>query len=591
MNADDFVRRLENPAARERFSLVLYLALMVALVVPLAVMAGQAWDTVGYSRLAIMGFLDILGISLAEFGTIALGGLLGLISLMLLDPKKRWQGILLGIGTVVGLLALGSLGMFITVIDFSSNLHWLLLGGIIGAAVGALPLIRKLDTSDPYEFRWAAHLIFLIVGVIFIISYMEFHITYGTDGGSSLGINLNSIFLNTISLVLFLGVMWRFIKYDSNVDLFVVGPRQSGKSLLLIASFIEAKKKQRDKSKLAKTPLSPSGDLMKQLRELDNAEEGWGVQATDIPRRLKFNYVHGSLVPTNMEVSTIDYPGEILPELPEALSSDGGSLIQAVTDGGTDESDDSEQDRFTYTGRRERDSEETEYGVSRGSSTTDDSDNAGNTDSTYNPTYGEEDGATETDAVSDSSTDTSYGSDDTSYGGSSYQASKGETVDTLTERIRKADTLVLLLDVGKFLNSEDMGLEHYFEILRETGRKQVILVATKCDYFVDEFVEKEDVFPDEDFGRFKKYVNRRLQSNEQINTLVLETGGKDIHPVYYHTKETQEGERVPIRDEADDIDSFELDSSRTTLEDSVSMEESGNVKTVGFDRLLDRLGE
>jgi hypothetical protein len=149
----------------------------------------------------------------------------------------------------------------------------------------------------------------------------------------------------------------------------------------------------------------------------------------------------------------------------------------------------------------------------------------------------------------------------------------------------------LLLDVEKFLNSEDMGLEHYFEILRETGRKQVILVATKCDYFVDEFVEQEDMFPDEDFGQFKRYVNRRLQSNQQINALVLETGGKDIHPVYYHTRETTEGGRVPIRDEADDIEGFELDSSRTTLDDSVSMEESGNVKTVGFNRLLDRLGE
>jgi len=590
MNADDVVTKLENPASRERFALVIYLVLMVALVVPLTVMAGQAWGTEGYSYIAIMGFLDILGISLAEFGTIALGGLLGLIALMLLDPKKRWQGILLAVGTVVGLLALGSLDMFITVIDFSSNLHWLLLGGVIGAAVGALPLIRKLDTSDPYEFRWAAHLIFLLVGVIFVISYIEFHIAYVTNGVSSLGINFNSILLNTVSLVLFLGVMWRFIKYDSNVDFFVVGPRQSGKSLLLIASFIEAKKEQRDKSKLAKTPLSPSGDLMKQLRELDNAEDGWGVQATDIPRKLKFNYVHGSLFPTNMGISTIDYPGEILPELPEALSSDGGSLIQAVTDGGTDESEDTEHDRFTYSGRREEDSETTEYGVSEGSSSrTDDSDS---TDSTYNPTYGGEEETSETDGVSDSSTDTSYDSGGSSYGGGSgYTASKTETVDTLTERIRDSDTLVLLLDAEKFLNSEDMGLEHYFEILRETGQKQVILVATKCDYFVDEFVEQEDIFPDEDFGRFQRYVNRRLQSNEQINTLVLETGGKKIHPVYYHTRETEDGGRVPIRDEADDIDGFELDSSRTTLEDSVSIEESGNVKTVGFNRLLDRLGE
>lgn len=587
MNTDEVVRKLENPATRERFALIIYLVLMVALVVPLVVMAGQAWDTVGYSHIAVMGFLGIIGVSLEGFGALALGVVLGLIFLMLLDPKKRWQGILLGIGTIVGLLALGSIDMFVTVIDFSSNIHWLLLGGVIGAAVGSVPVIRKLDTSDPYEFRWAAYLIFLLVGVIFIISYMEFHITYATDGTSSLGLNFNSIFLNTVSLVLFLGVMWRFIEYDSNVDFFVVGPRQSGKSLLLIASFIEAKKEQRNKSKLAKTPLSPSGDLMKQLRELDEADNGWGVQATDIPRKLKFNYVHGSLFPTNMEISTIDYPGEILPELPEALSSEDGSLIQAVTDGGTDESDDSESDRFTYTGRRERESETTEHGVSRDSSSSSDG-----TDTTYNPTYEDEEDTSETDGVSDSSTSTSYDSGGSSYDdGSGYRASKSETIDILTERIRKSDTLVLLLDVEKFLNSEDMGLEHYFEILRETGRKQVILVATKCDYFVDEFVEQEDMFPDEDFGQFKRYVNRRLQSNQQINALVLETGGKDIHPVYYHTRETTEGGRVPIRDEADDIEGFELDSSRTTLDDSVSMEESGNVKTVGFNRLLDRLGE
>jgi len=88
MYTDEIVGKLENPATRERFALVAYLALMVVLVVPITVMAGQAWETEGLSYVVIMGFLDIIGLSLAGFSVVLLGVLIGLILLMLLDPKR-----------------------------------------------------------------------------------------------------------------------------------------------------------------------------------------------------------------------------------------------------------------------------------------------------------------------------------------------------------------------------------------------------------------------------------------------------------------------------------------------------------------------
>lgn len=141
-----------------------------------------------------------------------------------------------------------------------------------------------------------------------------------------------------------------------------------------------------------------------------------------------------------------------------------------------------------------------------------------------------------------------------------------EELQRLTEGIQQADTLIMLVDLERFVNNEGLGLAEYFSILEAVEDTGALLVATKADILADEFWEEEGLEPHESSDEFKGYVEDRLHESEQFTSLVRQQPGIDVHPVYYETELNEEDERVPVR------------------------EDDGSVVTVGFDGLLDRLG-
>ncbi len=141
-----------------------------------------------------------------------------------------------------------------------------------------------------------------------------------------------------------------------------------------------------------------------------------------------------------------------------------------------------------------------------------------------------------------------------------------EELSLITEGIEAADTLILLVDVERFVNKEGLGLAEYFSILEAAGNKGVVIVATKSDIFADAMWEEQEIDPQQSFGEFRQYVEDQLCQSEQFSSLLRQSPGSEVHPVYYETEFNDEGERVPVRDE------------------------NGSVVTVGFDRLLNRLG-
>lgn len=68
------------------------------------------------------------------------------------------------------------------------------------------------------------------------------------------------------------------------------------------------------------------------------------------------------------------------------------------------------------------------------------------------------------------------------------------------------------------------------------------------------------------FDDFEQFINDRLKNNQTIQSLVAQSAGSTIHPVFYQTRVNDDGERVPMRN-------------------------SGSVATVGFGNLLEKLGE
>ena len=141
------------------------------------------------------------------------------------------------------------------------------------------------------------------------------------------------------------------------------------------------------------------------------------------------------------------------------------------------------------------------------------------------------------------------------------------TLRLLSQRVRDANTLVLIIDVERYHNNEPLEIEPYFDILDVASSKDVLLVATKCDILAEEFRDKRALEAHQYFDEFREYVNETLiENNQTVRTLVQDTSGSEIHPVYYQTTTDENDERVPMRDR------------------------NGNVMTVGFDELLDKMG-
>lgn len=470
---------------REKLKLLAYFLIMVVVTQPLAVTLGQAWQRANLPKNVILALKPLLSITLAQFATAMFGVFLGFVVLLVSDPKKRWQGILLSVGLLVSLIGLQSIGLFLPNIDFVANGPWLLAGGIVGLVAGGGRRLARFQTSEPLEFRRAATGIFYVLSLIIVVALVEYHVDYPqlirplqdsvqvqtqSLQGFSLTLDQTGLFRNLVLASVFVVTLQKFMQYDAEQGFFVLGPPGSGKSLFLIGAYREALEQEAGRD--ATTPMNPSGDLMEMVQQLDMDTSDWIVEATGAGqvKTLSFRYVHGKIFPKNIQVTSLDYAGEYLDRLPDALTG----LIENEED---------------------------------------------------------------------------------------------QTLLSLAENVSAADTLIFLVDVERFDNNEPLDIAPYVSILQATDDKNVMLVATKADILADQFKDERGLEAHRYFEEFTEYVNDTLGTNEQVRTLIQQTSGSEIHPVYYQTKEAEFGDgRVPMRDER------------------------GQVITVGFESLLERLG-
>lgn len=489
----DFTTYLQSN--REKITLVGYAGLLLLLVVPLSDLFDTAWQTTKADggiahitvELARHGLFDLfLGDSLQFVVATVFGFYLGLLALMTIDQKKRWQALLLWLGTVFGLIGLAVQGLVLPNLGVQ-HMPALVIGLAIGLFLGGGRRLLKLNDMGFLEFRRASQLLFWLLTVFVLVALLEAHIRYPgyrvpTENqlafaewtaveNVSLGLTGEGLLLHTVIAVLFIITIRQFVKYDAEAAFFILGPRASGKSLFLIGAYLEALDRVRQSSR--NTPLKPSQDLMEMLEVLDRKETEWLVEATGRGQvnRLKFQYVYGSAFPINIYMSAIDYAGEYLSVIPDAVS---GEMPDEQLD---------------------------------------------------------------------------------------------ETIISLTEGIRAADILIFTVDVERFVNNEPLEIAEYFSILQSTDNKDTVLVATKADILAEDFTQEYGTDAHASLDEFTEYINSELRQNENIDSLVAETAGSQIHPVYYQTKVNENGNRVPVRDS------------------------TGTVVTVGYGRFLDKMGE
>lgn len=469
---------------KEKIRLALYFVLILVLAAPLSQMMANAWDQADIARdivrLRLLVGADHQAISISVFGLY-----IGLLILMTIDIKKRWQAFLMWIGTAVALIALQSLGKFLPNVNLIGRFP-LLLGGMgVGLLIGGGRKLAKVGDIQTFEFRWAARALYTLLVGFTVVSFIELHIIYPnlfyvTQEGIKLtpssslefGLNQEKFIQDVIISGLFIVTTRQFVKYDAEKRFFILGPRASGKSLFLIGAYLEALRRTRKEKR--STPLNPSQDLMSIMEALDRQESEWIVEATGRGelKSLYFQYVHGSVFPVNIQISAYDYAGEYLHRIPDALT---GAM---------------EPEEMDNTLRR------------------------------------------------------------------------------LTEGIQEADTLLLVIDLDRFVSNEPLDITEYFSVLQATTEnKGVMIVATKADLLIEDFKDEVGLEPHLYFEDFQEYVTSRLRQNENVEALVQEAPTSEIHPIYYQTKVDDKGNRVPMRDA------------------------EGSVMTVGYDELLDKIGE
>jgi len=464
----------------EKVLLLVYFGLILGLSVPVARMVEQGYASGNLIRSVVR--LQLL-VGITQVSVLGLGFFLGLLTLMTIDHKKRIQAILLWIGVVISLIIITAQGLGPSPSDMTNNIVWLLGSLIAGFIFGGGGKLLDTDGLQTLEFRRAAESVYFLLLIVVGLTFLEYHIEYPeifavSSSGvviqsiESLSVSLNRTDLvqNAVTSGLFLLVVNRFIQYDANKKFFILGAPASGKSLFLIGAYLEAL--GRFQSGDDKTPLNPSEDLISMIESLDRQTEGWIVEATGRGElnTLEFQYVQGSVFPTNIKLSGNDYAGEYLDRLPDAIT------------GTTDEED------------------------------------------------------------------------------------MDTTLTRLSEGVKESDTLLLMIDCERFTNNEPLDISPYFSILQAADDKEVILIATKADNLADEFEDQQGLEPHQYFEEFQDYVNQRLRQNENINALIAQTGNTEILPVYYQTTTNEQGNKIPMRDQ------------------------DGSVLTVGFDRLLNRLG-
>lgn len=470
---------------REKIRLFAYFVLVLVLVLPLSEMVGAAWNEAVISR-QIVRLRLFVGASHQEVSASLFGLYLGLLVLMSIDPKKRWQAFLLWIVTGLILVTLQTFGNLLPM-NLLDQIPILGGGLLFGLLIGGGTKVFELRNLRVLEFRTASLMIYLLLSGITAISFLELHFEYprfffvAVENGAAtvifptietyeFGINQDGIIRDAAISVLFIVTLRQFVQYDAEKRFFILGPRASGKSLFLIGAFKQALERSREED--TSSPLKPSQDLASLVEALDRQDSEWIVEATGRGelKHLRFQYVYGSVFPINVQISVFDYAGEYLHRIPDGLT---GAINPEEMD---------------------------------------------------------------------------------------------ETLQGLVEGVRRSDTLILVIDMERFKSNEPLDIQEYFSILQETENKGVIIVATKCDVLLEDFEEAQDIDAHLNFNEFQEYITDRLRESENVDALLQETGQQEIHPVYYQTKVTENGYRIPMRDE------------------------SGSVMPVGFDEFLDKIG-
>lgn len=331
---------------REKAAFGAYVTTVLFLAPLVAHLVGTGWEQSQLVR-SLLSLSQLAGVSSGIIILVGLGLSAGLLILMVLDRKNRPQGIVLLIGFGIVTVQLIRAGQFIPVETAINPVVWVVPGALAGFVFGGGTTLLRLRSLAPQEFRRAPRLLSIVVMGVLLAAMIEAHVQYPEilavsqnqvelvrPDTSAVGLGTDGLAVNALITVGAISTVRRFTGYDADTEFFVLGPPRSGKSLLLIGAYLEALGNSGDSVRRSEE-LNPSQDLMELIENLDKDTSKWIVEATgqNELRNLEFKYVRGSLFRENVTISALDYAGEHLTRLPDALDGDqdeGGEQLAKI---------------------------------------------------------------------------------------------------------------------------------------------------------------------------------------------------------------------------------------------------------------------
>ncbi len=266
----------------------------------------------------ILGLPTIEALEFA--GMFGLGVYGALLFLFTLDVKKRVQGMLLGLGSVLALGVLWTQGIFLADIE-PTTLN--AVGTTVGFAAGLLiegtelwaldigeSTLRRPARSDGsvLEFRAASLVLFSLLSLVVLVTLVAAVVAGEVQP------------LDVVAGGVFLWLLFQFVQYESETSYVTLGPERSGKSMMTLGLCQELL----DNSQHDPRPNSYLRDGLERTSNLSADDERWPIPSTsrDEVNVGSFEVIAGSIFPRRLEVRAMDYAGQHLGRIAELFAED-----------------------------------------------------------------------------------------------------------------------------------------------------------------------------------------------------------------------------------------------------------------------------
>lgn len=340
----DDIERLFRYRKRELGKLLVGLVFIGGLGYLVARMAAYGWQKRGLSWQAAYGVADLLGVDPAVFFTVPVGMFMGLLAVIIRDRFKRFQGILLLVGTIAGGAALREFGVLVTVIEPSVPVALAFLAGAaVSIGLTVYPVYR--NGIRPYRFTPAVWGLLLFTGCIVVIGGLEALLVYESplvraDGGL-VGQPFvferidgrTQVLLELAAGIALLFILREFLTYEAERDAIIIGPTGSGKTWLMSGLHYTVYRQVLEGGEDEALPSNANDQMLEHSRKLRHKDfHEFGPTEENELFPLKFQYLHGRIFPQTVTLYALDHAGELLTEITpeeEGYEPDHDSLQEA----------------------------------------------------------------------------------------------------------------------------------------------------------------------------------------------------------------------------------------------------------------------